>query len=140
LAVHRTQENYVANNATSIAQAHFEPKAWFRAVYADETPVGFVMLFIDVEKAEYYVWRFMIDVRYQGKGYGKQALQLLINHIRDTYPLAARITLSYVPGNVEAQKLYASAGFVETGKEEDGEREMELIIRPELLPPPAATS
>ena len=38
------KSNFVASNAVSIAQAHFSETAWFRAVYADETPVGFVML------------------------------------------------------------------------------------------------
>jgi diamine N-acetyltransferase len=28
------QERFVASNAVSIAQAYFEPRAWFRAVYA----------------------------------------------------------------------------------------------------------
>ena len=50
------KKNFVANNAFSIAQAYFEPKAWFRAIYADEEPVGFVMLHNDAEKSEYFLW------------------------------------------------------------------------------------
>ena len=38
------QDRLVAPNAFSIAQASFHPEAWFRAIYADETPVGFAML------------------------------------------------------------------------------------------------
>ncbi len=44
LEVRQEQRSYVADNALSIAQAHFVPGAWFRAVYAGETPVGFGML------------------------------------------------------------------------------------------------
>jgi hypothetical protein len=45
LKVASYQEKFVASNAVSIAQAHFSPLvAWFRAIYADEVPVGFVML------------------------------------------------------------------------------------------------
>ena len=45
LKVAPSQEHLVADNATSIAQAHFYPEiAWFRAIYADETPVGFMLL------------------------------------------------------------------------------------------------
>ena len=48
LKVIREQENFVASNAVSIAQAHFYPvcpeTAWFRAIYADEVPVGFVLI------------------------------------------------------------------------------------------------
>src|SRR5207344_311123 len=62
LAVEPEQEPYVAPNARSIAEAHFEPRAWFRAIYADDVPVGFVMAFRDPPK-EFWVWRFMIDAR-----------------------------------------------------------------------------
>jgi diamine N-acetyltransferase len=50
LAVAPEQRQYVASNARSIAEAHFEPRAWFRAVYADEDPVGFVMAYRDPPK------------------------------------------------------------------------------------------
>ena len=64
------QKNFVASNAVSIAQAYFSKNAWFRAIYADETPVGFVMLYVDETKPEYVLWRYMIDRQQQGKGYG----------------------------------------------------------------------
>jgi hypothetical protein len=45
LTVAAHQEQFVASNAVSIAQAYFyRDSAWFRAIYADDTPVGFVML------------------------------------------------------------------------------------------------
>ena len=44
LDVHPHQRKLVASNSQSIAEAYFEPKAWFRAVYADQQPVGFVMV------------------------------------------------------------------------------------------------
>ena len=82
LKVRPDQEQFVAPNAFSIAEAYFEPKAWFRAIYADETPVGFVMLLDDTEKPEYYLWRYMIDERYQKLGFGRQALLLVIDYVR----------------------------------------------------------
>jgi len=54
LDVSPDQRGYIAPNAVSIAQAHFEPKSWFRAVYVDDTPVGFAMLHEDPEQQEYY--------------------------------------------------------------------------------------
>src|SRR5918994_841628 len=81
LAVEPEQEQYVAANARSIAEAHFEPRAWFRAVYADDDPVGFVMAFRDPPN-EFWVWRFMIDAGHQGKGYGRRALELLVEEAR----------------------------------------------------------
>src|SRR5262245_13363916 len=74
LAVRPEQAQNVAPNIQSIAEAHFSPVAWYRAIYAGETPVGFVMLKDDSEKGEYYLWRYMIDARYQGKGFGQRAL------------------------------------------------------------------
>lgn len=97
LKVSSAQENYVASNAISIAEAYFTKEAWFRAIYAGDTPVGFVMLYDDPNKGEYYLWRYMIDTRYQGQGYGKKALEALINHVRSR-PNATELFLSYVPG------------------------------------------
>ena len=65
-AVEPEQEPYVATNARSIAEAHFEPRSWFRAIYADDDPVGFVMAFRDPPK-EFWVWRFMIDAGHQAQ-------------------------------------------------------------------------
>jgi diamine N-acetyltransferase len=74
----------------SIAQAYFRPKAWFRAIYADETPVGFVMLYdshlgAQLPQRDYYeVWLFMIDARYQSKGFGRRAMELVIAYVNPT--------------------------------------------------------
>lgn len=127
LAVRPGQEQFVASNAVSIAQAHFHEHAWFRAIYANETPVGFVMLHDEPAKSEYYLWRYMIDGRYQGKGYGRRALEQLIAHVR-TRPGAAELRLSYVPAEGSARDFYAKLGFTETGEEHDGEREMRLAL------------
>ena len=68
LSVQEDQNKFVASNAVSIAEAHFEEHAWFRAIYANEDPIGFVMLYRDTQEAAYELWRFMIDQRSQGKG------------------------------------------------------------------------
>ena len=128
LKVAAHQSNFVAPNAVSIAQAYFEPEnAWFRAVYADETPVGFLMLDDDPANAEYGLWRFMIDERYQGQGYGRRALELLIAHVR-TRPGATELLTSCVPGDGSPCPFYERMGFVYTGEEDDGELVMRLIL------------
>lgn len=40
------QRQAVADNAVSIAQGHCSEHAWMRAIYLDQTPVGFIMLHI----------------------------------------------------------------------------------------------
>ncbi len=127
LKVSPQQEQFVADNATSIAQAHFEPKAWFRAIYAGETPVGFVMLYDDADKPEYFLWRYMIDSRYQGLGFGRQALLQVIDIVRGR-PGATEMLLSYVPAEGSPEPFYAGLGFVNTGDVEDGENVMRLEL------------
>ena len=114
------QERFVAPNAVSIAEAYFSDEAWFRAVYADETPVGFVMLHDDPEKPEYYLWRFMIAGEHQGKGYGRRALDILVSHV-ESRPGARVLSSSYVPGEGSPEGFYRGLGFEPTGEEEDGE-------------------
>lgn len=122
------QRSFVSPNAFSISQAYFQrEKAWFRAIYADETPVGFLMLYDDPEAAEYYLWRFMIDFRFQHRGYGWKALGLLVDHVR-TRPNATCVTLSYVPEEGGPAEFYHRFGFVDTGEVDDGE----LIARLDL--------
>ena len=127
LKVRPEQEQFVANNSNSIAEAYFEPKAWFRAIYAGETPVGFLMLFDNPDEPEYYLWRFMIDSRYQRMGYGRQAMNLLIEHVR-ARPNATRLLLSYSPGEGSPEPFYAGLGFANTGEVTDGEYVMEFIL------------
>jgi diamine N-acetyltransferase len=127
LEVAPEQRGYVAPNAVSIAQAHFEPKAWFRAVYADDEPVGFAMLYEDTEKGEYFLWRFMVAAGHQGNGYGKRALDLVVEHVRGL-PRATELRTSYVPGEHGPRDFYLRYGFEETGEVEDGERVVRLPL------------
>jgi diamine N-acetyltransferase len=114
LDVSEAQTHFVAPNAHSIAQAYFEPKAWFRAIYADETPVGFLMLYDDPEVPEYFLWRYMIDARYQKLGFGKRAMDLLLDHVRSR-PGAREITLSCHPGEEGPEPFYRAYGFTRNG-------------------------
>jgi diamine N-acetyltransferase len=125
LAVAPEQEEFVATNARSIAEAHFEPRAWFRAVYADDNPVGFVMVFLDPPN-EFYVWRFMIDARHQGKGYGRRALELLVEEARKNG--AREMRLSFVPGEHSPHGFYARFGFEDTGEVHGGENVMRFPL------------
>ena len=128
LKVAPTQEKFVASNAISIAEAHFYPEqAWFRAIYDDETPVGFLMLDDQPQKPLYFLWRLMIGAAHQGKGYGKQALQLLKQHVA-TRPGATALFVSYVPGEGGPAAFYEKLGFLPTGEIEEGEIVAKLTL------------
>ncbi|NCF64608.1 MAG: GNAT family N-acetyltransferase [Chloroflexi bacterium] len=128
LGVREEQEQFVALNTVSIAQAYFaRERAWFRAIYADDTPVGFLMLDDDPHKAEYILWRLMVDARYQGMSFGRRAMELLIAHVK-TRPNAVELKTSYVPGEGSPGPFYHKLGFVETGEVLEGENVVSLKL------------
>jgi len=129
LAVAPEQTGFVAPNAVSIAEAHFTPAAWFRAVYADETPVGFVMLERDPERHAYGLWRFMIAAPYQRSGFGRRALELVVEDLRASDPAATELLTSWVPGEGGPEPFYLKFGFVPTGEVEEGELVGRLRLR-----------
>ena len=134
LAVTTDQASYVAPNAISIAQAYFEPAAWFRAVCVGDEPVGFAMLYDptrvpapDDGPGVCWLWRFMIDARQQRHGYGDAAMALLIAHVR-ALPGVHTFRLSFVPGAGSPRDFYARHGFRETGSVDGDEIVMELSL------------
>jgi diamine N-acetyltransferase len=128
LSVREDQKPYYPrSNAYSIAEAHFSPAAWFRGIYAGETPVGFVMLSLEPHLAEYSLWRLMIDHRYQRKGYGRRAMRRVLEYVR-TLPDATEFYTSHLRGNRAAAAFYADHGFRYTGDETDGDLLMRLVL------------
>jgi len=127
LEVREDQKRFIASNAKSIAQAHFSSFAWFRAIYADNVPVGFVMLYLDPDKPTYELWRFMIDAAHQRKGYGTQAMKLLIEFV-SSLPYAQELLLSIVPENGAAAAFYSKLNFFYTGEWHGNEKIMKMEL------------
>jgi diamine N-acetyltransferase len=124
LRVAETQEGFVSSNAESLAQAYvYSETAWPFAVYDDETLVGFIMMGYYEAKHYYTLWKFMIDQRYQNKGYGRKALELGLAFIREKFH-PEKIYTGVAPGNSVAKGLYESVGFADTGLREFGMEEM----------------
>jgi diamine N-acetyltransferase len=103
----------IAPNSQSIAEAHYNDNVYFKAIYADEDLVGFIMLadpamFGDLTR--YYLWRLMVDQKFQGLGYGKLALDLLCKYVR-TRPNADYLYSGYHPGENGPEKFYHRYGF-----------------------------
>ncbi len=128
------QRKMVADNAMSIAEAHFSENAWMRAVYADDTPVGFIMLHFGsdyddgIDCPGVFLWRFMIAAPYQGKGYGKKAIQFLLAHLRSMG--IPELYTSCGVGEASPIPFYKSFGFVETGEMYGDEIELKLKLDP----------
>ena len=68
------QTLFVADNARSLAEAAYEEGLHPLAVYADTQMVGFLLYDYDPDIPGWSLSRFMIDRRFQGQGYGRQAL------------------------------------------------------------------
>ena len=154
LRVSKEQKNFVASNKWSLIQAYLtlaeEEPVYPFAIYNGDKVVGFIMLSYDNDwtgyeqeawlnsdlykehegRSYYYIWRFMIDKKYQNRGYGREALRLAIDFAK-TSPCgdAEFCVLSYEPENTVAKKLYESFGFVEfTEAYHEGE-EMYAVLK-----------
>jgi len=133
LEVEEAQKRNVAPNAVSLAEAYVErDAAWPRAVYAGDELVGLVMVYdpsaLDhPDEPDFFLWRLMIDRRAQGRGHGRAAVQLAIDHARSRG--APRILVSHVKEATGLGTFYASFGFTYTGRDDGRELYMALELR-----------
>ncbi|GIP43451.1 N-acetyltransferase [Paenibacillus sp. J45TS6] len=134
LEVSEDQRRFVASNLSSVASCYVlatnggHPFPF--AIYADEQPVGFVMLTYGITGYElpsiasdsYCILRLMIDPQYQNQGYAREAMKKILEFIR-TFPAgpAKYCWIPYEADNVVAKKLYESFGFRENGEICDNE-------------------
>ena len=106
-------EKYVTSNAFSMAQSKYSDKWITKAVEHDGNIIGFAMYGpteLDGETV-FQLCRFMIDIRSQGKGYGKEALKLVLDEMKQL-PDCNAVYLSIEPENERARHIYEKAGFV----------------------------
>ena len=145
LKVSEEQKAFVAPNDISIIEAYIavshHGKAFPFGIYDGEVPVGFCMIGFGTDdewedapaaaRDSYNLWRLMIDERYQGRGYGKAAMALILDYIRsEPCGPAESCWLSYEPENQRAKALYASFGFRETGEFDGDEAIAVLKLQP----------
>lgn len=114
------QSKFVAANDFSIAQAARQPECVPMLIRSGGEPVGFAMYALAPEDGEHWIYRFMIDQRFQRMGIGTAAIGALVRTMLETTD-CPRILIGVVPGNEVARKLYERAGFVDAGYMIDGE-------------------
>jgi diamine N-acetyltransferase len=123
LAVAPGQEDFVAPNSWSLAEAYVEREiAWPRAIVDDDTVVGFLMLEIDPQDENgrpFWLWRLMVDAAHQRRGYGSAALDLAVEYVRSLG--ADEFYTSWVPSDTGPERFYVEYGFVPTGEIDDDE-------------------
>ena len=114
LRVREDQVNFVASNVVSLAQLNFLENFHAKGIYLGDEMIGFTLYGIDEDDHEYWIYRMMIDQKHQGNGYGKEAIQLVIDDIRKMKEdRHLTITLSYEPANEHAKRIYEKMGFQE---------------------------
>jgi uncharacterized protein YdhG (YjbR/CyaY superfamily)/GNAT superfamily N-acetyltransferase len=117
LRVRPDQTRFVASVSRSLADAAATPQAnpWYRAIYRDDEPVGFVLLSWNVPPdrpgilGRYFLWRLLIDARHQGQGIGRAALTQIADLIRADG--GTELRTSYQPGDGEPWPFYQRLGF-----------------------------
>ena len=129
LKVSDSQAAYIDTNEKSLeAAAENAEVARPFMIYADGVAVGFTMFAFEPDYEDpndrYWLWRFMIDEKCQGKGYGREALKQIITYFKENG--ATNMRLSTKESNVNATHLYESYGFRRTGEMNDEETVFEL--------------
>jgi diamine N-acetyltransferase len=136
LRVAESQQGYVSSVADSLAEAGESPEGnpWYRAIYVEDQPVGFVMLSWNVIPdppriiGPWFLWKLLIDERHQGRGYGRAAVTLVADIARDHG--ASELFTSYVAGDRSPEPFYRKLGFVSTGEQDEtGEIVLALPLR-----------
>ncbi|RDW19816.1 GNAT family N-acetyltransferase [Oceanobacillus chungangensis] len=126
LEVAESQKSFVASNVFTIAQSYVDKTLVPYAIYDKNTVVGLAALeYNSVDK--HWITRFMIGEKFQGKGYGRQAMQEIIE-LQAKHDDCDRIRLSVVPENNGAITFYEKSGFAMTDEVIDGELVMELLL------------
>ncbi len=130
LKLSKEQEAFVSHPIRSLAQAYvYRTQCQPFGIYADEKVVGYVMAIYDYDIPEYDIWHMMIDESQQGKGYGKAALKLLLDYIKDKpFGDSDRVALTCNKDNTVALELYKSMGFELTGNSDEDEVELALYL------------
>jgi RimJ/RimL family protein N-acetyltransferase len=134
LQTHWSQRRFVSPMPNSYADALFPPVVngaavvpWPRAIEADGELAGFLMIAEATDAHPVpYLWRLLIDRRYQRRGIGGRALDLLVARLRDEGHRA--LLVSWHPGEGGPEPFYLARGFVPTGKVHDGEIEARLEL------------
>jgi diamine N-acetyltransferase len=129
------QERFVSSVRDSLAEAAENPHArpWYRAVFASDEPagpVGFVMVSWNVQPqppeiiGPWFLWKLLIDERYQGHGHGTAVVRQIAELVRAEG--ATELLTSYVPEDGGPAGFYQRLGFVPTGELDDNG---EVIVR-----------
>lgn len=124
------QEEFVSHPIRSLAQAYvYYNQCTPFAIYKDAIMVGYVMVIYDYDEETYNIWHMMIDEKYQGKGYGSEALELCVDYIKSKpFGESHDVILTCNINNIHGIHIYEKLGFKDTGERDDDEMVMKLVV------------
>ena len=125
LRVSPSQERFVSGVAESLREAaeHPDARALYWVVHAEDTAVGFVMIADEVGSPDYaphYLWKLLIDERYQRQGFGTATLDLIVEYFRGR-PGVEVLSTRAGQGDGSPITFYERYGFEHTGEVFDAE-------------------
>jgi GNAT superfamily N-acetyltransferase len=125
------QQRFVSTVEASLVEAAACPEAnpWYRGVYDDDEPVGFVMIAWDVEPqpdliGPWFLWKLAIDHDHQRRGYGQAVVAAIIEIVRANGGTELYTSYTDEPGG--PRDFYAKLEFVPSGEDHGGEV---LVVR-----------
>ncbi|MCB8819938.1 GNAT family N-acetyltransferase [Microvirga rosea] len=127
LRVPANQSSFVASNDDSLEEAEDNPACVPLIIRAAGKPVGFAMYALDEDDGNYWIYRLMVDARFQGNGYGRAALMQIIRMLAE-HAGCSCVVLGVKPKNERARRLYEAVGFRATGDIIEGE----IVMRYEV--------
>ena len=125
LTLKEEQKDFIASNAFSLAQSKYQEECIPKAIQVNHNIVGFLMYCLDRDDHEYWIYRLIIDQKYQGLGYGQKAMEIILNELKEV-ATNHLIKISFEPDNYIAKQLYEKLGFQTTGVIDGGEIIYEL--------------
>ncbi|MGL5694506.1 MAG: GNAT family N-acetyltransferase [Peptostreptococcaceae bacterium] len=132
LQVSKEQEGFIESIEECLEEANQDSKWREVGIYDEDVPVGFAMYALFKDEGEHgRVWldRFLIDEKYQGKGYGKVGVITILKQLYREYN-HTKIYLSVYDNNECAISLYEKIGFEFNGEvDTKGERVMLIDLK-----------
>ena len=137
------QERYLGRMRShfedAISDAKACPRMWSVHDEASGDLVGFVMISDNIPAetlaadddvvGPYYLWRLLIDHRFQGRGYGAATIDAVVDYVQ-TRPNADALLTSCAAGDGSPQPFYLRYGFTLTGEQKWGEDLLRLDLAP----------
>lgn len=129
LQVHDNQRRFVSDRAGILARAYAYRNNRSQAfiIYNDDLPVGMGMYYDLDDLSAYNLSQFFIDQRYQGNGFGYEAMKQILQVMKEDGKYD-KVVLCYIEGDDTARKLYEKLGFRHTGEVDGDEIIMELVL------------